>query len=73
MKKIIQIALVLVLIAGLFQFVAAEPAASMIGSNAAVSADFGSATSVEDTQMAGCLVLFNKRVVCVMPNVGWNT
>jgi hypothetical protein len=73
MKKIIQIALVLVLIAGLFQFVAAQPTASTIGSNAAVSADFGSATSVEDMQMAGCLVLFNKRVVCVMPNVGWNT
>ena len=72
MKKLIQIALILVLIAGLFQFVAPQPTASTIGSSTAVSADFGSTTSVEDTQMAGCLVL-NRRVTCVIPNVGWNT
>ena len=72
MKKLIQIALILVLIAGLFQFVAPEPTASSMGSSAAFSADFGSTTSVEDTQMAGCLVL-NRRVTCVIPNVGWNT
>ena len=72
MKKFIQIALVLVLIAGLFQFVAADPTASTIGSSAVISADFESNTSVEDTQMAGCLVL-HKRMICVVPNVGWNT
>ena len=72
MKKLIQIALILVLIAGLFQFVAPEPTASTIGSSTAVSADFGSATSIEDSQMAGCLIL-HRRVTCVTPNVGWNT
>lgn len=72
MKKLIQIALVLVLIAGLFQFVAAEPTASTMGSSAAVSSDFGSTTFVEGSQMASCLVL-RTRVICVMPNVGWNT
>lgn len=72
MKKFIQITLVLVLIAGLFQFVVSEPMAGTIGSNASLSTDFRSTATVEDTQMAGCLVLFN-RVICVVPNVGWNT
>jgi hypothetical protein len=72
MKKLIQIALVLILITGLFQFVGAEPIASTLGSSAVISADFGGDSSVEDTQMASCLVL-SKRVICVVPNVGWNT
>jgi hypothetical protein len=72
MKKLMQIALILVLIAGLFQFIAAEPTASTIGSSATVSANFGSNTSIENTQMAACLIRI-KGVICVIPNVGWNT
>jgi hypothetical protein len=72
MKKLIQIALVLVLIAGLFQFVAAEPPVSTMGSSAAVSLDLTNTSSVENTQMAGCFIRI-KGVICVMPNVGWNT
>lgn len=72
MKKLIQIALVLVLIAGLFQFVTAEPTAGTVGSSATNSLNLRSTTSVEDTQVAGCFVRI-KGVICVTPNVGWNT
>jgi hypothetical protein len=72
MKKLIQISLVLVLIFGLLQFVAAEPTARTIGSSVASSLDSGSTTSMEGTQMAGCLVRV-KGVSCAMPEVGWNT
>ena len=72
MKKLIQIALILVLIAGLFQFVAAEPTASTIGSSAISSAGFESSTSMESARLPGCLVR-NKITICVVPNVGWNT
>ena len=73
MKKFIQIALILVLIAGLFQFAASEPvAAGTISSNAAISNDFRSSATVEDSQMAACLIRIKGRP-CVIPNVGWNT
>jgi hypothetical protein len=74
MKKLIQISLVLILICGLFQFVAAEPmdSASSIGTSAASSVDITADTPLEDTHMAACLVSI-KGVICVMPNVGWNT
>lgn len=72
MKKLIQLALVLILIAGLFLFVAPEPTAGSMGSIAAVSTDFGSTTVVEENQMASCLTL-RQRMICVVPNVGWNT
>jgi hypothetical protein len=72
MKKLVQIALVLVLLVGLFQFIPTEPNTGTIGSNASLSTDFRSTATVEDTQMAGCLALL-KRVICVVPNVGWNT
>jgi hypothetical protein len=73
MKKFTQIALVLVLIAVLFQFVAPAPvAAGTISSSAAISNDFRSSATVEDSQMAACLIRI-KGIHCVMPNVGWNT
>jgi hypothetical protein len=72
MKKLIQIGLVLVLIVGLFQFVPTAPTTGTVSSSVTISADLRSTTLVEDTQMAGCLVLL-KRVICVVPNVGWNT
>ena len=72
MKKLIQISLVLILILGLFQFIPAESNSGVIGSSAASSLSITADSSVESTQMAGCLTL-RKIVVCVTPNVGWNT
>ena len=74
MKKFIQISLIAVLVFVLLQAVAAGPMVSVskIGSTAASSISSTANTSVEDVQMAACLVLI-KGVICVTPNVGWNS
>ncbi len=71
MKKLIQISLLVVLVLVLSQAAAAAPvdSASQIGSHAATSI---SSTAVEDAHAAACLV-YIKGIVCVTPNVGWNT
>jgi len=74
MKKLIQISLVVVLVFVLFQAVTAGPmvSASKIGSSAASSISSTANTSVEDVQMAACLIRITG-VICVTPNVGWNS
>lgn len=73
MKKLIQISLVLILILGLFQFLPAESTSSaVIGSSATSSLSITADSAAENADMAGCLVRI-KGVICVMPNVGWNT
>ena len=71
MKKLIQISLVLILILGLFQFTLAEATSSAIGSSAASSLSIA-APIAEDGYAASCFVRI-KGVICVTPNVGWNT
>jgi len=71
MKKLIQISLVLILILGLFQFMPAESNSGAIGSSAASSLGI-TAPIAEDAYAAGCFVRI-KGVICVTPNVGWNT
>jgi len=72
MKKIIQISLVVILVFVLFHAVAAG---SVVSSGTGESNPNSSplSTTAEDTQMAaGCLVRV-KGVICVRPNVGWNS
>ena len=74
MKKLIQISLIVILVCVVFQGMAGGSmvSASNVESSAASNASFSADTSVEEVQMAACLATL-KRVVCVMPNVGWNT
>jgi hypothetical protein len=74
MKKIIQIALIVVLVLGFFQ---AAAGGSVISSEQMGSSDVTHLSSMSDTsapgaQMAACLVRV-KGVICVTPNVGWNS
>ncbi|HJR79101.1 MAG TPA: hypothetical protein VJ821_03445 [Anaerolineales bacterium] len=74
MKKLIQISLIVILVCAVFQVMAGGSmvSASNVESSAPSIASFSADTSVQDVQMATCLAIL-KRVVCVMPNVGWNT
>lgn len=74
MKKLIQISLVVVLVFVLFQAVAAGSALSSgaVGSSTASHISPAANTSVEGMQMAACIVRV-KGVICVRPNVGWNS
>jgi hypothetical protein len=73
MKKLIQISLVIVLVFVLSQAVTAGSLISSgtIGSST-VSHISAANTSVEGIQAAACLVRV-KGVICVRPNVGWNS
>jgi hypothetical protein len=73
MKKLIQIALVVILVLVLFQAIspAAMVSAGELGSHTNSSISVRADTSVADVYAAGCLVRI-KRVVCVQPLVGWN-
>jgi hypothetical protein len=66
MKRLIQFALVLVLILGLFQFVVSEP----IGT--ASSPETRTDTVSEVALITACSIQ-TKGVFCATPNVGWNT
>lgn len=74
MKKFIQISLVIVLMFVLFQAVAV----GSVNSSGTVSSGTASHvsptvnTATEGVQMAACLVRI-KGVICVQPNVGWNS
>jgi hypothetical protein len=72
MKKFIQILLVVVLIFALFQAVTGRSLISsgMSDSNANSSA---LSTSAEDVQIAAECLVRVKGVICVRPNVGWNS
>lgn len=74
MKKLIQIALIAVLVLVLFQAVAGGSALASdradLGTASTISSVANSAS--EDGQMAACLVSV-KGVICVRPNVGWNS
>lgn len=74
MKKLIQLALVVVLVVVLFQAVAGVSvvSSSSLGSNAASSISSPVDASAQGVQMATCLVRV-KGVICVRPNVGWNS
>lgn len=72
MKKFIQILLVVVLVFVLFQAVTGGSLISsgMSDSNANSSA---LSASAEDVQMAAECLVRVKGVICVRPNVGWNS
>jgi hypothetical protein len=74
MKKFIQFSLIVVLVCVLFQAAVVGPASSagMVGSSPAHHVSSAVDTSVESFQMAACLVSV-KGVICVIPNVGWNS
>jgi hypothetical protein len=74
MKKFIQLSLVFILMFVLFQAVSGGSAASpsSVGSNAATHISSPASTPGEGVQMAACLVRI-KDVICVLPNVGWNS
>jgi hypothetical protein len=74
MKKFIQLSLVVILVFVLFQAVSdgstisSRTGSSNMAGHVASSANI----SVEGVQMASCLV-YVKPVICVQPNVGWNS
>ncbi len=72
MKKIIQISLVIILVFVVCQAVTGGLLISSVGRD--LNANSSSlSTAAEDVQMAdGCIVRV-KGVVCVRPNVGWNS
>jgi hypothetical protein len=74
MKKFIQISLVIILVFGLFQFIAA-PSMDVAAQPSSMGVrNISSITHapVQDIQMAACLVRI-KGVACVKPLVGWNS
>jgi hypothetical protein len=74
MKKLIQIALVVILVLVLFQAIApaAMVSASQSGSIVVQGIYFTANESVDDVHVATCRQL-NKRAPCVKPLVGWNS
>jgi hypothetical protein len=74
MKKFIQISLVVVLVFVLFQAVSAGSITSLgtVGSSTPSRISSPVHASAEGVQMAACLVRI-KGVVCVQPQVGWNS
>ena len=74
MKKLIQIALILILVCVLFQTAAdgSLDSASKSGSHVVSDVHLTAKTDTANMQMAACLVRI-KGVICVTPNVGWNT
>ena len=74
MKMLIQFALIVVLIFVLFQAVVggSATASDRAGLGTASNISFLAHTTSEDFQMAACLVGI-KGVVCIKPNVGWNS
>jgi hypothetical protein len=74
MKKIIQISLVVILVFVLFQAVNIGSIASSgsVGASTASRVSSPVHASAEGLQMAACLVRI-KGVVCVRPQVGWNS
>ena len=74
MKKLIQISLIIVLVLILFQAVAGGVGVASDQAELGVATNISSVakTTSEDVQMAACLVEI-KGVICVKPNVGWNS
>jgi hypothetical protein len=74
MKKITQLSLVLILVFVLFQAVSGGSMVSPgnVGSHTATHISSPASTSVEGVQMAACLI-HSTGVICVQPNVGWNS
>jgi glutamate synthase domain-containing protein 3 len=74
MKKFIQLSLVLILVIVLFQAVSGGSAVSPgnVGAHTATHISSPASTSVEGIQMAACLIHI-AGVICVQPNVGWNS
>jgi hypothetical protein len=74
MKKLIQIALVLILVCVVFQSATDGSMASArnAGSNAVSGTLLTEETNQADVHAAACLVRI-KGVICVRPDVGWNT
>jgi hypothetical protein len=68
-KKLIQIALVLILVCVLFQTAADG---SMTGSNSVSGTPLTEETNEANIHATACLVGI-KGVICVTPYVGWNT
>ena len=74
MKKLIQIALVLILVCVLFQTATdgSMASANQAASGAVSGTLYTGETNAENVQAVACLVGI-KGVICAMPNVGWNT
>jgi hypothetical protein len=74
MKKLIQIALVLILVCGLFQTAAdgSMASANETGSSAVSATTLSREINAAGVHATACLVRI-KGVICVTPDVGWNT
>lgn len=74
MKKFIQISLIVVLVFVLFQAVAggSVDSSGTVGSNTSSHVSHPVNVSAEGAQVAACLVRI-KGVICVRPDVGWNS
>ena len=74
MKKLIQISLIAVLVLVLFQAVVGGSAIASDQADLGIATNISSMTNTvaEDAQAAACLV-YIKGIVCVTPNVGWNS
>lgn len=74
MKKFIQISLIAILVIVLFQAAAggAVVSSGQIDQSAFSNTSSAANTSAESVEMAACLVRI-KGVICVHPNVGWNS
>ena len=75
MKKLIQIALVLILVCVVFQTAAdgSMASANQAGSGAVSGTFLTAETDAADIHALLICPAGTKGVICVMPNVGWNT
>ncbi len=73
MKKLIQISLIVVLVFAMFQAVIASPTVSVggVGSHQIQTISSTANASAQASQMATCLGI--KGLLCIVPNVGWNS
>jgi hypothetical protein len=73
MKKLIQISLILMLVLVSIQVVVGAGISSgSIGSRNITDISYTADTSAEGVQTAACFIKING-VICVTPNVGWNS
>jgi hypothetical protein len=73
-KELIQVSLIIILVLVSFQAVAGELFTALNHADLGTASTISSLveTSIEGSQMAACLVSI-KGVICVKPNVGWNS
>ena len=74
MKRFVQIALIVILVCVLFQSATngSMASGSKVGSKPSSDVHLSQETDSDNAYVAGCLISI-KGVICVRPNVGWNT